>query len=81
MYGRAPRHDRDARAIDALFEELKPLAGQNARFEALAAHTERLVRAAVNDEFLGRPMIEAVARVLHGAEMLRHGGQEAADVP
>lgn len=70
---------RDAGTIDALFDELKPLAGQDARFDALAAHTERLVRAAVDDEFLARPMTEAVARVLQGAEMLRHGGQEAAD--
>jgi putative acyl-CoA dehydrogenase len=43
-------------------------------------HTERLVRAAVEDEFLARPMTEWVARVLQGAELLRHSAQETVDV-
>ncbi|MEG0976806.1 MAG: acyl-CoA dehydrogenase family protein [Comamonas sp.] len=71
---------KDARTIDALLAELKPLAGQDSRFDALVSHTERLVHGAVADEFLARPMTEAVARVLQGAELLRHSSQEVVDV-
>lgn len=70
---------KDPRTIDALFGELKPLAGQDGRFDALVGHAERLVRAAIDDEFLARPMTEAVARALQGAELLRHGSQEVVD--
>ncbi|WP_422086233.1 acyl-CoA dehydrogenase family protein [Variovorax sp.] len=70
---------KDPRTIDALFGELKPLAGQDGRFDALVSHAERLVRAAIDDEFLARPMTEAVARALQGAELLRHGSQEVVD--
>ncbi|MDZ7864396.1 acyl-CoA dehydrogenase family protein [Acidovorax sp.] len=71
---------RDPRTIDALFDEVRPLAGQDARFDALVQHTARLVRAAVDDEFLARPMTEAVARVLQGAELLRHSSQDVVDI-
>jgi putative acyl-CoA dehydrogenase len=71
---------RDARTIDALFDEVRPLAGQDARFDAMVEHTERLVRAAIHDEFLARPMTEWVARLLQGAELLRHSTQEVVDV-
>ncbi len=71
---------KDPRTMDALFAELAPLAGHDARFDALVQHTDRLVHAAVGDEFLARPMTEAVARVLQGAELLRHSTQEVVDV-
>jgi len=71
---------RDSRTIDALFDEVRPLAGQDSRFDKMVQHTELLVREAVRDEFLARPMTEAVARVLQGAELLRHSSQEVADV-
>ena len=71
---------KDSRTIDALFDEIKPLAGQDKRFDALILHTERLVHEAVSDEFLARPMTEAVARVLQGAELLRHSTQEVVDI-
>lgn len=71
---------KDPRTIDALFDELKPLAGQDARFDALVAHTGRLVRAAVEDEFLARPMTEAVARALQAAELVRYASQEVTDI-
>lgn len=67
---------RDPRTIEALFAELQPLKGQDGRFDALVVATERLVREAVNDEFLARPMTEAVARALQGAELLRHSSAE-----
>jgi len=62
--------------IEALFDELKPLAGQDAHFDALVQHTRRLIREAVNDEFLARPMTEAVARVLQAAEVVRYSPSE-----
>jgi putative acyl-CoA dehydrogenase len=71
---------KDSRTIDALFDEVKALAGQDVRFDALIQHTKRLVREAVGDEFFARPMTEAVARVLQGAELLRHSTQEVVDV-
>jgi putative acyl-CoA dehydrogenase len=71
---------KDPRTVDALFDEVRPLTGQDARFDAMVRHTELLIRAAVEDEFLARPMTEAVARVLQGAELLRHSTQEVNDV-
>jgi putative acyl-CoA dehydrogenase len=71
---------KDARTIEALFDEVRPLKGQDARFDAMVQHAEALVRKALEDEFLGRPMTEAVARVLQGAELLRYSTQEVADV-
>lgn len=70
---------KDPRTIDALFDELKPLGGQDDRFDALVRHTERLVHEAVSDEFLARPMTEAVARVLQASEMMRYSPKEVAD--
>lgn len=67
---------RDPRTIEALFAELQPLKGQDGRFDALVDATERLVREAVNDEFLTRPMTEAVARALQGAELMRYSPPE-----
>jgi putative acyl-CoA dehydrogenase len=71
---------KDARTIEALFDEVRPLKGQDARFDAMVAHAEGLVRAAVADEFFARPMTEAVSRVLQGAELLRHSPQAVVDV-
>lgn len=68
---------RDPRTIEALFAELQPLKGQDGRFDALVAATQRLAHEAVNDEFLARPMTEAVARALQGAELMRHSSPEA----
>jgi putative acyl-CoA dehydrogenase len=71
---------RDPRAADALFDEVRPIAGQDRRFDAMVRQTEALVRDAREDEFLARPMTEAVARVLQGAELMRHSTTEVADV-
>jgi len=71
---------KDPRTIDALFEEVAPLAGQDIRFDHLVRHTERLVSEAVSDEFFARPMTEAVARILQGAELLRHSTTEVVDL-
>jgi putative acyl-CoA dehydrogenase len=71
---------KDPRTIDALFDEVKPLAGQDGRFDALVQHTKALVREAVQDEFLARPMTEAVARVLQAAELVRYSSDDVQDI-
>ncbi|KFG70579.1 acyl-CoA dehydrogenase family protein [Microvirga sp. BSC39] len=71
---------KDPRTINALFDEVRPLKGQDARFDAMIQHTEILVREAVKDEFLARPMTEAVARLLQGAELLRYSTQQVNDI-
>ena len=71
---------KDPHTIEALFAEVKPLAGQDARFDAMIQHTERLVNEAVKDEFFARPMAESVARLLQGAELLQHSSQEVVDL-
>jgi putative acyl-CoA dehydrogenase len=71
---------KDPHTIDALFDDVRPLAGQDARFDAMVQRAKAVVRETVADEFLARPMTEAVARVLQGAELLRHSTQEVADV-
>ncbi|MDN5843000.1 MAG: acyl-CoA dehydrogenase family protein [Alcaligenaceae bacterium] len=71
---------KDPRTIDAVIQEVKPLVGQDTRFDALVQHAERLMRAAVDEEFLTRPMTEAMARVLQGAELLRYSTDEVVDV-
>ncbi len=71
---------KDSRTVDALFDEVRPMAGQDARFDAMVRHAEALVREALEDEFLARPMTEAVARVLQGAELLGYSTEEVVDV-
>jgi putative acyl-CoA dehydrogenase len=71
---------KDVKTIDALFDEVKPLQGADARFDALVEHTKRLVTETMTEEFLARPMTEAVARLIQGAELMRHSSQEVADV-
>lgn len=67
---------KDPCTIEALLAEVQPLMRQDGRFDALVMATEGLVREAVNDEFLARPMTEAVARVLQAAELMRHSPSE-----
>jgi putative acyl-CoA dehydrogenase len=71
---------KDPRTVEALLDEVRPVVGQDGRYDAIAQHTERLIREAVKDEFLARPMTEAVARLLQGAELLRHSTQNVVDV-
>lgn len=71
---------REPETIDALFAELKPLAGQDARFDGLVAHTQQLVRAAASDEYFARPMAESMARALQAAELMRYSTTEVADM-
>jgi putative acyl-CoA dehydrogenase len=70
---------RDPRTMDALLEEVRPLVGQDARFDSLVDHAAHLMRSVVEDEYLARPMTEAIARLLQGAELMRHSAQEVVD--
>lgn len=70
---------KDPRTTEALFDELRPLKGQDARFDALVSATEALVREALKDEFYARPMTEAVARTLQASELMRHSTPEVVD--
>jgi putative acyl-CoA dehydrogenase len=71
---------KDPRTVEALFAELRPLAGQDARFDGLLRHLDKTVRAGVADEYLARPMTEIVARALQAAELLRYSPAEVADL-
>ncbi len=71
---------KDPRTLDALLAELRPLTGQDERFDALLRHTESLAHTALEDEFFARPMTEAVARALQAGELMRHGTPEVVDI-
>jgi putative acyl-CoA dehydrogenase len=71
---------KDPRTTEALFDEVRPLSGQDDRFDAMVQHTELMVREALKDEFHARPMTEALARLLQGAELMRHSTPEVVDV-
>ncbi|MGH8515856.1 MAG: acyl-CoA dehydrogenase family protein [Panacagrimonas sp.] len=71
---------KDPRTIDALFDEVSPLTKADARFDALAQHTWSLVQEALGNEFFARPMTEAVARMLQGAELVRYSSPEVIDL-
>jgi putative acyl-CoA dehydrogenase len=71
---------KEPRTIDALLDEVRPLKGQDGRFDAMVQHTKLMLREARDDEFLARPMTEAVARLLQGAELLKHSTPEVVDV-
>ena len=59
---------------------LLPPSSARKRLDVQVRRTELLVREAVKDEFLARPTIWAVARLLQGAELMRHSTEEVVDV-
>uniref|UniRef100_UPI003B519A72 acyl-CoA dehydrogenase family protein n=1 Tax=Roseovarius indicus TaxID=540747 RepID=UPI003B519A72 len=70
---------KDPATIDALHDEVAPLKGDDDRFDAMIRHTDGLIDAAREDEFYTRPMTEAIARLLQGAELLRSSTPEVAE--
>jgi putative acyl-CoA dehydrogenase len=80
VHGRETRHGEGSAHDPGAVDETRSLLGQDGRFDALVLHTETLVREAVEDEFVARPMTEAVARLLQGAELLRHSTPEVIDI-
>lgn len=71
---------RDPGSLQALFDEVAPLAGQDRHFDRLAQVTDDLIRRCRGDEFYARPMTEAVARMLQAAELLRHGTPDVTSI-
>jgi putative acyl-CoA dehydrogenase len=70
---------RDAACRDAFMAELAPVRGMDARFDGFLASMAPLMDAALEDEFLARPLAEAMARAVQGAELLRHSTTEVVD--
>jgi len=70
---------KDRRTVEAVMNEVRPVMGQDPRFDAMVLHAENLMGDALEDEFLARPMTEALARLLQGAELLRYSPQEVVD--
>lgn len=71
---------KNPQTVEALFNEVQPLYGQDPRFDALINHTKKLIKACYQDEFFARPMTEAMVRVIQGAELLRYSSTEVIDV-
>lgn len=63
---------KDRRCRDALIAEWHGVRGQHAGFDAFTERLPGLIDALVADEFLGRPVTEALARAIQGAELIRH---------
>jgi putative acyl-CoA dehydrogenase len=74
---RALRRSPDCR--DALADEIRSVRGAEARFDAFAERMLPQVDAMVDDEFLARPVSEALARALQGVELIRHATPNVAD--
>ena len=70
---------KDGRTRDAFFDELAATRGMDTRLDAFVDHLGVLVGAACADEFLARPMTEAMARALQASELLRHAPTEVVD--
>ena len=75
---RAMRKDRATR--DALATELALARGADRHFDAYADAALQLADRACDDEFFARPAVEAMARALQGAQLLRHSTAEVADL-
>ena len=74
---RAGRKDRAT--IDAFITEVSGGKGADRRFDAFVSQTDRLLHDACDNEFLARPAVEAMARALQGAELLKHSTHDVAD--
>ncbi len=65
---------------DALFAELADVKGLDTRFDAYVDATAHLLHEMMDDEFYARAVTEAIARLLQGAELLRHSTFDVVDV-
>jgi putative acyl-CoA dehydrogenase len=74
---RAMRKSPDCR--DALLAELHDVRGASADLDAYADGIARLLDDAADDEFLARPVSEALARAIQCAELMRHSTGEVAE--
>jgi putative acyl-CoA dehydrogenase len=70
---------KDAHCLEALMADARDVRGQHAGFDRFAGEVATLVQAMVDDEYLARPASEAIARLVQGAELLRHSTPEVVD--
>ena len=70
---------KDAHCLEALMADARDVRGQHAGFDRFAGEVATLVQAIVDDEYLARPASEAIARLVQGAELLRHSTPEVVD--
>lgn len=71
---------KDSTCRDALAAHLADVRGLDARFDAYADATSQLIEAMLADEFYARPGSEAIARLLQGAQLLKHSTPDVIDV-
>ncbi len=74
---RAMRKDDSCR--EAFMAELQTVRGMDVRFDAFLGALAPLMDEALADEFLARPLSEAMARAVQGAELLKHSTIEVVD--
>ena len=70
---------RDRRTREAFIAELSGVRGADRHFDGFVDHTRTLLDRACDEEFLARPAVEAMARALQGAELLKHSTKEVSD--
>ena len=71
---------RDANCRDAFMAEVGKARGVDRRFDGFLDSLGGLMDQALADEFLARPLSEAMARAVQGAELLQHSTAEVVDV-
>ena len=74
---RALRKNPDCR--EALLAELRDVRGASKEFDGFVDGIGRLLDEVMEDEFLARPVCEALARAIQGAELIRHSTDEVID--
>jgi putative acyl-CoA dehydrogenase len=67
---------RDASCVDAFLAEVQSVRGEHRLFDAFLDDLAPAIHALRADEYLARPVTEAMARALQGAELLRHSTLE-----
>jgi len=70
---------RDPACREGFTAELHKVRGMDARFDGFLAALERLLDQGLADEFHARPMAEAMARAVQGAQLLQHSTIEVVD--
>lgn len=74
---RAMRKDDSCR--EAFLAELQTVRGMDSRFDAFLGALTPLMDQALADEFLARPLSEAMARAVQGVELLKHSTTDVVD--
>ncbi|MBS0326032.1 MAG: acyl-CoA dehydrogenase family protein [Proteobacteria bacterium] len=74
---RALRRNPDCR--EALLAEFRDVRGASSEFDAFLEGIGGLLDAVTDDEWLARPVSEALARAIEGAELIRHSTGEVVD--